>query len=207
VGRLAGEGVDAAGGERAREWFQVIGREVARMQGILADYLAFARPLQSFRLEPVALGPLVADVLAVLSGRAAHAGVSEAAHGDASVTGDPRRLKEALLNLVANAIDATPAGGRVDVQVGGADGQARIVIRDTGRGMAPEVLGRIGTPFFTTRAAGTGLGVVLARSVLHRHGGGLRYESAPGRGTTVTATLPLCERREEARYGDRAVGR
>jgi anti-sigma regulatory factor (Ser/Thr protein kinase) len=175
---------------RARAWLEVIGREAARMQGILAEYLSFSRPLQTFRPERVALGALVADVLEVLSGRAAKAGVREDGRGDASVTADPRRLREALLNLVSNAIDATPAGGRVEVDVGGDDGHARIVIRDTGRGMPPDVLARVGTPFFTTRETGTGLGVVLARSVFHRHGGGLRYESAPGRGTTVTATLP-----------------
>lgn len=68
--------------------------------------------------------------------------------------------------------------------------QAEIVVRDTGRGMLPETLRRLGTPFFTTREGGTGLGVVLARSVIALHGGSLRYESAPGKGTTVRAILP-----------------
>lgn len=190
---------------RAREWLAVIGREVDRMQDILAEYRTLARPLQTFQPELVSLGPLVADVLGVLSGHAARAGVQEGYQGDASVTADPRRLKEALLNLVSNAIDATPAGGRVEVDVASGDGQARIVIRDTGRGMPPEVLERVGTPFFTTRATGTGLGVVLARSVFHRHGGALRYESAPGLGTTVTATLPF-DLADRGFHGQRAVG-
>jgi two-component system sensor histidine kinase HydH len=176
---------------KARVWFGVVESEVARMQGILAEYLTFARPLQELRPEPVKLGPLVSDVLAVLSARAHKAGVREAAQGDASVRADPRRLKEALLNLVDNAIEATPPGGLVEVLVGQEGGQARIAVRDTGRGMPPEVLARIGTPFFTTREHGTGLGVVLARSVFTQHGGALRFESAPGRGTTAIATLPF----------------
>jgi two-component system, NtrC family, sensor histidine kinase HydH len=135
--------------------------------------------------------------------RAARNGVRLDHRGEAAATADPNRLKEALLNLVANAIDATPPGGAVAVDVGDRGAQACIVIRDTGRGMAPEVLARVGTPFFTTRAAGTGLGVVLARSVFHWHGGGLHYESWPGRGTTVTATLPAAARRA---HGERARG-
>jgi signal transduction histidine kinase len=64
-------------------------------------------------------------------------------------------------------------------------------IRDTGRGIAAEDLERIGTPFFTTRPSGTGLGVVLAQGVIQQHGGTLRYSSALGQGTTATITLPI----------------
>ena len=68
--------------------------------------------------------------------------------------------------------------------------RAEILVRDTGRGMPPETLRRLGTPFYTTREDGTGLGVVLARAAIALHGGFLRYDSEPGKGTTVTATLP-----------------
>ena len=93
----------------------------------------------------------------------------------------------------------------MDVRVARDDGDARIEIRDTGRGMTPDVLDRVGTPFFTTRESGTGLGVVLARSVFQRHGGALRYESAPGLGTTAVATLPLGPGARRA-HGERAAG-
>jgi len=63
-------------------------------------------------------------------------------------------------------------------------------VRDTGRGMSPETLARVGTPFFTTREQGTGLGVTLARSVAQQHGGSLTFESEPGRGTVATLRLP-----------------
>jgi signal transduction histidine kinase len=203
VKALAQVGATGSSDGESRAWFEVIGREATRMQDIVGEYLSFGRPLQPFRPEPVELGPILADVLALLSARAARAGVRLERRGEAFVAADAQRLKEAVLNLVANAIEATPPGGAVAVEVGGEDGQARIVIRDTGRGMPPDVLARVGTPFFTTRDAGTGLGVVLARSVFHQHGGGLRYESSPGRGTTVTATLPAVARRT---HGDRAPG-
>jgi two-component system, NtrC family, sensor histidine kinase HydH len=127
----------------------------------------------------------------VLSARADAARVRLSSRGDALVEGDRRRLEEALLNLVANAIEATPPGGEVAVEVRSCADQVEILVRDTGRGIPPEALPRLGTPFFTTREEGTGLGVALARSVIGLHGGSLRYESEPGKGTTVTARLPL----------------
>ncbi len=169
---------------------EVVEREVTRMQEILQNYLSFTRPLQDLTPRHVELGTLVSDTLEVLSARADAARVRLYAQGDAVVDADPRRLKEALLNLVANAIEATPPGGEVDVEVRPARDEAEIVIRDTGRGMEAETLRRIGTPFFTTRDEGTGLGVVLARSVIAQHGGALRYESEPGQGTRVRVTLP-----------------
>ncbi|WP_248353720.1 two-component system sensor histidine kinase NtrB [Anaeromyxobacter oryzae] len=173
---------------------EVVEREVSRMQEILQNYLSFTRPLQGVEPRRVDLGPLVSDTLEVLSARANDARVRLYADGDAMVEADPRRLREALLNLVANAIEATPPGGEVFVEVRAAAEGAELVVRDTGRGMPPEVLGRIGTPFFTTRDDGTGLGVVLARSVIAQHGGSLRYESEPGKGTRVEVTLPRVAR-------------
>ena len=185
---------------------EVVEGEVERMQSILQGYLSFSRPLDTLRPERVALGPLVDEVIAILEARAEGARVAVQRDGDATITGDPRRLKEALLNLVANAIEATASGGRVEVRIDAIAGAARIAVHDTGRGMAPEVLARIGTPFFTTREAGTGLGVSLARGVFVQHGGALEYESAPGRGTVATATLPTtCK--ETGPDGARAAGR
>ncbi|WP_242343009.1 two-component system sensor histidine kinase NtrB [Anaeromyxobacter terrae] len=174
----------------SHERLEIVEREVTRMQEILHNYLSFTRPLQAVTPRRVELGPLVSDALVVLSARADDARVRLYAQGDATLEADPRRLKEALLNLVANAIEATPPGGEVVVEVRPAGDDAEIVVRDNGRGMAAETLRHIGTPFFTTRDDGTGLGVVLARSVIAQHGGSLRYESEPGKGTRVKVTLP-----------------
>jgi signal transduction histidine kinase len=169
---------------------EVVEREVSRMQEILQNYLTFTRPLQELAPRPIALGALVSDALAVLSGRADEGRVRLYAQGDAAVDADPGRLREALLNLVANAIEATAPGGEVEVAVRPEGAGAEVVVRDTGRGMGADVLRRLGTPFFTTRDDGTGLGVVLARAVVAQHGGTMRYESEPGQGTRVTLSLP-----------------
>jgi signal transduction histidine kinase len=168
----------------------VVEREIERMSFILQGHLGFSRPVE--RLEPVDLDvSVVADsVLALLEARARAAGVSLARRGSARAAADPKQLRGALLNLAANAIDACARGGRVEVVVAEDGGNVRVAVVDNGRGMAPEVAQQIGTPFFTTRERGTGLGVVLARAAFERHGGTLEYRSAPGQGTTALGTLP-----------------
>jgi signal transduction histidine kinase len=188
----AGAGADA----KMKERIHVITSEVTRMELILRDYLSFSRPLEDLSLEPVDLVALSDDVLAVLEARAEDGQITLERSGDeVTVIADPRRLKEALLNLAANALEATGPGGSVHIEIAAAEGAegargASITIRDTGRGMMPETLAKMGTPFFTTREGGTGLGVVLARSVIIQHGGEIHYASEVGHGTTVTVKLP-----------------
>lgn len=177
---------------RTRERLDVVQAEVQRMEAILADYLSFSRPLEDLRPQPIELAAVVADAAAVVAGRIDHGGLTLKIDGKkAPIEGDPRRLKEALLNLLANAIEATPAGGSIHVALEPiAAGGARLVIRDSGRGIPPADLARLGTSFFTTREGGTGLGVVLAQTAIAQHGGALRYASELGHGTTVTIELP-----------------
>jgi signal transduction histidine kinase len=173
------------------EQLRVVAAEVIRMEGILKEYLSFSRPVETLQPKRVALGALADEVLSLMDARAANAGVVLRRSGDATIDADPRRLKDALFNLVGNAVEATPGGGEVEVEIDQVDEAARISVRDSGRGMAPEVLSRLGTPFFTTRDEGTGLGVVVARATFTQHGGSLVYTSEPGRGTTAVGTLPM----------------
>jgi signal transduction histidine kinase len=178
--------------ERTQERLTVVASEISRMETILNEYLSFSRPLEDIKPEAIDLNALARDVLDVLDGRAVGAGVSLALEGAAPrVQGDPRRLKEALINLVSNAIEATPSGGSVTLRVRSTAGGVQLDVRDSGRGITPEDLERLGTSFFTTRANGTGLGVVLAQGVITQHGGSLAYASTVGKGTTATITLPL----------------
>jgi signal transduction histidine kinase len=170
----------------------VVASEISRMETILAEYLSFSRPLEDLRPESLDLGAVARDVLDVLGGRAEQAGVTLALEGSAGLAqGDPRRLKEALINLVANAIEATANGGSVTLRLRGDGAHVTLDVRDTGRGISTEDLARLGTSFFTTRPGGTGLGVVLAQGVIAQHGGQLRYQSTVGVGTTATITLPV----------------
>ena len=177
--------------ERTQERLTVVASEIIRMETILNEYLSFSRPLEDLRPEKLDLNALARDVLNVLAGRADQAGVTLAMEGGATpVQGDPRRLKEALINLVANAIEATPTGGSVQLRVRDGGGNVTLEVKDSGRGISPDDLERLGTSFFTTRPNGTGLGVVLAQGVITQHGGSLAYTSTVGRGTTATISLP-----------------
>jgi signal transduction histidine kinase len=166
-------------------------REVARMEGIMRDYLSFSRPLEDLRLASVDLATVADNVVALLEGRAAASGVTIERKGrSVMLAGDGRRLEEAVLNLAANALEATPRGGRVYLEIDRQEACSVLRVRDTGRGMTAAVLEKLGTPFFTTRPEGTGLGVVLARSVITQHGGQLEWKSTPGAGTTATVVFP-----------------
>ncbi len=182
------------GDEKSARRLEVMTREVARMEGILREYLSFSRPLEDLRVGPVNLATVADNVLELLEGRAAAAGVRlQRTGGQALLAGDARRLEEALLNLVSNALEASGKGGNADcvtVDVAAGPDGAEIVVKDSGVGMTPAVLEKIGTPFFTTRAEGNGLGVVLARSVITQHGGRLDFSSEAGIGTTATISLP-----------------
>ena len=181
----------AGDNEKSRKRLEVMTREVARMEGILRDYLGFSRPLEDLRVGAVDLATVADNVVALLEGRASSTGVRlERKGASLMLAGDGRRLEEAVLNLAANALEATPRGGSVSLEVERAGCHRVLRVRDTGKGMSAAVMEKLGTPFFTTRAEGNGLGVVLARTVITQHGGKLEFTSTPGSGTIATVFLP-----------------
>jgi signal transduction histidine kinase len=182
----------------SREGLHVARTEIDRMTGILQEYLSCSRPFERMCSEPVELGALSDEVLQLLGANAERSGVTLRRRGDARLEADPRRLKEALINLVVNAVQATPRGGSVEIAIDRRDATVEVAVRDSGRGMPAEVLEKVGTPFFTTRKEGTGLGVALARAAFAQHGGALEYSSMEGRGTTATGILPISRRSDGA---------
>jgi signal transduction histidine kinase len=106
---------------------------------------------------------------------------------------DESQLRQVVTNLVVNAVQAMPEGGTLRIETAPDDGVIRIAVRDTGTGIAPEVLPRIFDPFFTTKDVdqGTGLGLSLVHGIVVGHGGRVEASSEPGHGTCVTVTLPV----------------
>ncbi|MEZ4359124.1 MAG: HAMP domain-containing sensor histidine kinase [Kofleriaceae bacterium] len=177
--------------DRTAARLAVVDAEIARMETILREYLSFSRPLEDVRIEAIDLTAIGKDVVDVLAGRATQAGVSLTCSAEpAPFHVDSRRLREALINVVANAIEATGPGGEVRITCSAQAEHAAITVRDNGRGISADHLAKLGTSYFTTRVGGTGLGVVLAQGVVQQHGGRLRYDSTPGRGTTATLEFP-----------------
>jgi two-component system sensor histidine kinase HydH len=107
------------------------------------------------------------------------------------VAGDADRLRQALLNLLLNALEALGERGTLAVHLRVRDGAAVVAVRDTGAGMDPATLARATEPFFSTRPHGTGLGLAVVREVAEAHGARLRIRSRPGRGTAVHLSFPL----------------
>ena len=114
-------------------------------------------------------------------------------HADckAHVKADPVELREVLVNMVYNAVDAMPSGGEIRVSVQESRERVVMSIADTGTGMTPEVKKRLFDPFFTTKGkAGTGMGLAVSFGIIRRHEGSIDVESEPGRGTTFRISLP-----------------
>jgi signal transduction histidine kinase len=175
---------------RAQQRFEVMLSEIARIEAILHDYLTFSRPLSEMQPCAVNLRDLAQDVVAVMEGSARERGVQMRCAGPSvRAQVDPRLLKQALLNLVKNALEATPPGHRVLVSVREQGARAQLEVQDDGCGMDSATLACLGKAFFTRRKDGTGLGVTLARAIARQHNGELEFISEPGLGTTARLTL------------------
>ena len=153
---------------------------------------AGALPLHKERSNAVGL---VQDAARSMHREAAQKGVvlHVAATSDEVVVDlDPLRIREVLTNLLSNAIRHTPAGGAVTVAVSNGEGEVRIVVRDTGEGMAPEEAARIFDRFYKgSGSGGSGLGLTIAKGIVAAHGGAISAASEAGKGTSVTLTLPI----------------
>lgn len=176
----------------AAQLVSAISREVDRLEGVAEEYLTFAR-MPRAATAPVDLDELLGSLLDFVGPelRGARVELVRDLAGDLPlVPGDEAQLRAVALNLVRNSREAMPAGGTLTVRTRRAEGGVELTVADTGGGMPPEVLARIFEPFYTTKERGTGLGLAYARRVIAEHGGTIRCESAPGRGTTFTIRLP-----------------
>jgi signal transduction histidine kinase len=196
-GRVEGliDGVYAPDQASLRELLEET-RVLARLVEDLRTLAAADAGALSLQREPTDLVRLAEDVAATFRGEAETAGVTMAVHGTANIAPvgvDPVRIREVLVNLVANALQHTPAGGDVSMDVSRDDaGRAVIRVRDTGRGIPAADLPRIFDRFYKSPGSrGSGLGLAIARKLVAAHDGELTAASTPGAGTTMTIALPV----------------
>jgi signal transduction histidine kinase len=169
--------------------------EIRRLDHILEDFLQFARP-REFRPEPVEVKTLLRRVVDLLGGQADTRRVRLELEGDGGaqvppVWGEEERLRQVLINLTLNALEATSAGGLVRVSAEREGELARITVDDTGPGIPVEIRDRLFEPFFTTKAQGSGLGLSIVHAIVTQHGGSLEVGSSPEGGARLVLRLPL----------------
>ena len=187
VGRAPTEGSLQA----MSESLSTIQDETRRLTDLLNNYLGLLRSAPE--PGPVDIRDVCRRVIQLLSYAAMKAKVEIRLEGDAdlpAVFGVPDRLQQAVLNLVLNAIQAMPHGGRVSLQTTAANDLVRVSVTDTGPGLSQELAEGLFDTLVTTKSGGSGLGLPLVRMIAEAHGGSVWYRSDPGHGATFTLVLP-----------------
>jgi signal transduction histidine kinase len=173
----------------------VLLKEINHLERILNDFLKFAAKPR-LKLERVSLNRLADELLEFIAPQAARAKVKVLRHFSPAappVQADPERLRQCLLNLLLNALQAMPEGGDLEVSTEPAPGAGRLRVRDTGVGIPIENQEQIFNLYFSTKPGGTGLGLPMARKIIEEHGGTIAVQSAPGKGTTFTIEVPTLD--------------
>jgi two-component system sensor histidine kinase HydH len=200
IQRLQGEFSPVEGEEEFHHLCTVIRGEVARLNGIVQEFLQLARA-PALQRQPVVVATLLHEVASLMETEAKAYAVHlnfRVAEGLPALVVDPQQLKQALINLILNALQATPPGGAVQVTAEAEMEALRIAVIDSGNGIAPELMDRIFDPYVTTKPHGTGLGLPIALRIIQAHGGTLDVKSALGEGTMVEVHLPTATPGPEA---------
>lgn len=183
-----------AGVEEAATMIASIQKEAERLQHLTDEYLAFARPPQA-AAGHYSLNAVVDDLVHLVREEASRQGVmieTRLSRGCPCAMLDPQQLKQATLNLVRNALQAMPGGGRLVVATDvREDGSVTLSVEDTGPGIPEDRRCQIFEPFYTSKPTGTGLGLPLAVHIVRDHGGEIEFENVPGSGARFTILLPM----------------
>ncbi|MBW1784305.1 MAG: PAS domain-containing protein [Deltaproteobacteria bacterium] len=172
---------------------EIMIQEVERLNRVISQLLEFARPM-TIRKRPTHLHDTIEDSLKMIEGDARSKGIRVRFEGDPHIKEvfmDPDRIKQVLLNLYLNAMEAMADGGLLTVEAVRDADERHVAIRvsDTGKGIKEKDLPHLFDPYFTTRSSGTGLGLAIVHNIMESHGGDVRIKSREGEGTTVILRL------------------
>lgn len=191
---IARKGIESRAEEKITKGWDMLERNSTFLKTLVLDMLDYSksRPPEHIEIE---LDALFDEMMAFVEGRAAEGGINISLEVDkriGPVKLDPVRMKRALLNLVGNAVEATPSGGKVSISaVAVPPAAVAITISDTGKGIPQDKLDTIFEPFFSTKGSkGTGLGLPVMKKIIEEHGGKVELESEVDKGTTFRITLP-----------------
>jgi PAS domain S-box-containing protein len=190
---------DTESGAKIRERAAIVREEVESLARMLEEFLSLARP-QALHRKPEDVAALLREVVELHAPAAAEEGVAlelEVSSGVGRVLADRDRIKQAVVNLVSNAVDAMRPQGSGSIRIAAAAASnpdlVEVSVTDSGPGIAPEVAAQLFEPFVTTKPAGTGLGLSIVHRTMELHAGTVRVEPAAGGGTVVVLALPRAE--------------
>jgi signal transduction histidine kinase len=181
-------------GTPKHEFIEIQIKETERLNHVVEDFLRLARQ-QPINLRDCSIREELETIVTLVARDAQDRGISlrlEPNAESAVVRADGEKLRQAFLNIVLNALQATPSGGNVSISFDSRESGLEVRIRDSGTGITQDNMQRIFEPFFTTKPDGTGLGLAVTRKIIEAHGGTLTVESEIGKGTTVMVKLPKC---------------
>jgi two-component system sensor kinase FixL len=181
--------------EKNQHKLGIIMEEVSRLEDMIAQMRDFVKH-PSIKKEPGNMDALLDEVVEMFEDKANEQNVTlkrEKGPENLTVAFDQQQIRQVLINLFKNALEAMPHGGELTVTSQVTETNLEVSIGDTGQGMTPEVKANIFQPYFTTKEKGTGLGLAISQTILEEHGGGIFVDSAPGAGSTFTIQLPLQE--------------
>ena len=186
-----------AEGERLREDLRVARDEITRLDQIINQFLKAIRPTQP-ELQPTSVNEVIADTLTLLEREIGDRDIlveQELTRGLPRLSLDRAQLKQAFYNIIKNALQAMRSGGILRIRTEANPTHVIISFIDSGHGIAPEEIGRLFEPYFTTKENGTGLGLMIVQRIVREHGGTIEVESDKDRGTTFRVKLPVHEKR------------
>lgn len=185
-------------GDERREFVDILRKEIGRLSDLVQRQLEMVSS-RAPEKGPCELGGLLESVLALTRKEAENRGITVGVDVDPAlptVDIDESQIRQAVLNLVINAIQAMPGGGRLSLGVRRVGDKASLTVEDTGPGLDTETISRVFEPFYTTRNEGTGLGLSIAFQIVNGHGGDLRAENVEGGGARFSMVLPISGRPE-----------
>ncbi len=194
----------AAEGSPEQEFSALASREIARLEGLIEEFLRFARPHEPRRSD-VDILDVLDRVVSLISREASDRGVSIRVNRMEvpPVSIDLEQMVQVFVNIVLNAVQVSPPGGRVEIAPSTSDGMLAVDVRDEGPGVQPEYLDKIFDPFFSTKKRGTGLGLSISNRIVQGHGGRIEVQQ-PAHGTVIRVLVPFGTAGNEARSQSRA---
>jgi PAS domain S-box-containing protein len=181
--------------EKAMEMLELIEKDIEHSNEIITDLMEYSKEIR-LELTETTSKSIVRDALSLVE-VLENVQVLDLTQSEPKIKVDVAKMKRVFGNLIKNAIDAMPIGGKLTITSRESNANMEIAFADTGIGMTKEIMEKIWIPFFTTKANGMGLGLAICKRIVEAHGGNISVESTVGKGTTFTVTIPIKPKIEE----------